>query len=89
MRELTARITTCSTNHWGSTDVVYFDPPYPGVLSYEKEYRVINEILERTTRPTSPFTARDGAAMIDGLLERAIHVPIWLLSLGNAVASLG
>jgi hypothetical protein len=70
-------------------DVAYFDPPYPGVMSYEKEYKVIDEILEGTTRPTSPFTARDGAAMIDGLFERALHIPIWLLSLGNVVASLG
>jgi predicted RNA methylase len=70
-------------------DVVYFDPPYPGVMSYEREYKVIDEILEGSTRPTSPFTARDGAAMIDGLFERALHIPIWLLSLGNAVVSLG
>jgi hypothetical protein len=69
-------------------DVAYFDPPYPGVMSYEKEYRVIDEILEGSTKPTSPFTAKDGAAMIDGLLERARHIPIWLLSLGNEVVSL-
>ncbi len=69
--------------------VVYFDPPYPGVMSYEREYKVIDEILEGTTRPTSPFTARDGAAMIDGLLERAYHIPIWLLSLGNVVVTIG
>jgi adenine-specific DNA methylase len=69
-------------------DVAYFDPPYPGVMSYEKEYKVIDEILEGTTRPTSPFTAKDGAAMIDGLFERARHIPIWLLSLGNAVVTL-
>ena len=25
--------------------------------------------------------------MIDGLLERALHVPVWILSLGNAVVS--
>ncbi len=70
-------------------DVAYFDPPYPGVMSYEKEYRVIDEILEGATRPTSPFTAKDGAAMIDGLFEGAGHIPIWLLSLGNEVVSLG
>ena len=68
-------------------DVAYFDPPYPGVMSYEKEYKVIDEILEGTSRPTSPFTAKDGAAMIDGLLERAQHIPVWVLSLGNAVAT--
>jgi hypothetical protein len=70
-------------------DVVYFDPPYPGVMSYEKEYRVIDEILEGATKPTSPFTAKDGAAMIDGLFERAGHIPVWLLSLGNEVVTIG
>jgi len=70
-------------------DVFYADPPYPGVMSYEKEYRVIDEILEGASRPTSPFTAKDGAAMIDGLLERAQHIPIWLLSLGNEVVTIG
>jgi hypothetical protein len=69
-------------------DVAYFDPPYPGVMSYEKEYRVIDEILEGSTKPTSPFTAKDGAAMIDGLLDAARHIPVWLLSLGNEVVTL-
>ena len=27
---------------------------YPGVMSYEKEYRVIDQTLEEATRPTSP-----------------------------------
>ncbi len=69
-------------------DVAYFDPPYSGVMSYEKEYRVIDQLLEGTTRPTSPFTARDGASQIDTLLERAQHIPVWILSFGNAVAGL-
>ena len=69
-------------------DVAYFDPPYSGVMSYEKEYKVIDEMLERTTRETSPFTARDGAAMIDTLLEGAQHIPVWALSFGNETVSL-
>ena len=69
-------------------DIAYFDPPYSGVMSYEKEYKVIDELLGDSGRETSPFTARDGASMIDRLLERAIHIPIWVLSFGNAVASL-
>ena len=68
--------------------VAYFDPPYPGVMSYEKEYRVLDEILEGAARPTSPFTAKTGASMIDGLLERALHIPVWVLSLGNAVVGI-
>lgn len=69
-------------------DVAYFDPPYPGVMSYEKEYRVIDEILEGASKTTSPFTARDGASMLDTLFERATHIPVWLLSLGNAVVGI-
>jgi adenine-specific DNA-methyltransferase len=69
-------------------DIAYFDPPYSGVMSYEKEYKIIDQLLEGITRPTSPFTARDGASMIDTLLDRAHHIPIWILSFGNAVASL-
>jgi len=71
-----------------AADVVYFDPPYPGVMSYEKEYRVLDQILEGQARPTSPFTARDGASMLDTLFERAQHIPVWLLSLGNAVVGI-
>jgi len=69
-------------------DVAYFDPPYPGVMSYEKEYRVIDALLEGSVRETSPFTARDGAAMIDHLFGRAQHIAIWILSLGNAVVGI-
>ena len=69
-------------------DVAYFDPPYPGVMSYEKEYKIIDQILEGARRETSPFTAKDGAAMIDGLLKTAQHIPIWLLSLGNEVVGI-
>jgi adenine-specific DNA-methyltransferase len=72
-----------------NADVAYLDPPYPGVMSYEKEYKVIDQILEGSARPTSPFTAKDGAAMIDGLLDAARHIPIWLLSLGNEVVGIG
>jgi adenine-specific DNA-methyltransferase len=69
-------------------DVAYFDPPYPGVMSYEKEYRVIDQLLEGATRPTSPFTAKTGASMLDTLFERATHIPLWILSLGNEVVTI-
>lgn len=69
-------------------DVAYFDPPYPGVMSYEREYKIIDEILEGASRPTSPFTAKDGASMLDTLFERATHIPLWILSLGNAVVGI-
>src|SRR6266699_214475 len=69
-------------------DIAYFDPPYPGVMGYEKEYRIIDQLLEGTTRPTSPFTARTGASMLDTLFERATQIPVWVLSLGNEVVTI-
>jgi hypothetical protein len=69
-------------------DVAYFDPPYPGVMSYEREYKVIDQILEGASRPTSPFTAKTGASMLDAVFERATHIPVWVLSLGNAVVGI-
>lgn len=69
-------------------DVFFADPPYPGVMSYEREYKVIDQLLEGTTRPTSGFTAKDGAKLLDGLFEQALHIPVWLLSLGNAVVTI-
>jgi adenine-specific DNA methylase len=68
--------------------VAYFDPPYPGVMSYERVYKIIDQLLEGKARATSPFTAKDGASLLDTLFDRAQHIPIWLLSLGNAVVSL-
>ncbi|MBU2689734.1 MAG: hypothetical protein KJ970_02325, partial [Candidatus Eisenbacteria bacterium] len=70
-------------------DIAYFDPPYPGVTSYEKEYKIIDEILEGTSLPVSPFSAKDGASMIDGLFKQAKNIPVWVLSLGNAEVTLG
>ena len=35
-------------------DVAYFDPPYPGVMSYEKEYKIIDQILECAHRRCWP-----------------------------------
>jgi hypothetical protein len=57
-------------------------------MSYEKEYRIVDEILEGSARPTSPFTAKDGASLLDTLFDRSTHIPIWILSLGNAVVSI-
>jgi predicted RNA methylase len=70
-------------------DVVYFDPPYPGTVAHEREYRVLDEILEGASLPVSPFSAKDGTSMVDELFKRATHIPVWVLSFGNAVAALG
>src|SRR5712691_7032078 len=48
-------------------DVMYADPPYAGkgIMSYEREYKVLDELLEGRSRPTSPFTAVGGSSEID------------------------
>lgn len=70
-------------------DIVYFDPPYPGTSSYEKEYRVVDEILEGAALPVSGFSAKDGTKLLEVLFDRARHIPVWILSLNNAAVSLG
>lgn len=70
-------------------DIVYFDPPYPGTMPHEKEYRVLDEILGDEVHPVSPFNRKDGTTLVVDLLKRASHIPVWVLSFGNAVAGIG
>ena len=66
-----------------SGDILYLDPPYSGTLSYEGEYKVIDEILgDLNTK--SGFSKSDGMDMLDGLLKDADKFPLWVISFGNA-----
>jgi adenine-specific DNA methylase len=71
-------------------DVAYFDPPYSGTTSYETALRPLDEIL--AGHPIEPersrFSSRDGLQALADLLDQAGHFPIWVLSYGNAEASL-
>jgi 16S rRNA G966 N2-methylase RsmD len=69
-------------------DVAYFDPPYAGTRSYEAEYKTLDAILGDAERPMSAFSRRAGAGMLDEVLRCAAHIPVWVLSFGNAVADL-
>ena len=53
-------------------------------MSYEVQYGILDEILEGQSRPTSPFTAKSGPELLDTLFQRAIHIPVWVLSYGDA-----
>src|SRR5207247_7820143 len=68
--------------------VAYFDPPYPGTVAHEREYRVLDEIIEGASLPVSDVSAKDGISMVDELLKRAAHIPVWVLSFGNAVTEI-
>ena len=68
-------------------DVVYLDPPYPGTTSYEHEYAVLDVLLEGERRPVSAFSRSQD--VLPSLLDACEHIPVWLISLNNAVLSRG
>ena len=70
------------------TNVAYFDPPYANTRSYEAEYKTLDAILGDSARPVSAFSRKDGAGLVDEILKRAAHIPIWVLSFGNAAVDL-
>jgi hypothetical protein len=67
-------------------DVVYFDPPYPGTTTYEKEYRALDVLLEGRELACSRFSNHTEA--LEEILQAASHIPAWLISLNNAVLTL-
>ena len=66
-------------------DVWYGDPPYLGSNSYEATYRGLDMILEGRDEPreTSGFNAPGALQLLDDLLDRAAHIPAWVLSFGG------
>lgn len=76
------------TLHQGvGADILYLDPPYAGTLAYEEEYRILDELLGETHR-ASAFSAKDGLSELVHLLADCGHYPLWVISYGNAVATL-
>lgn len=67
-------------------DVVYFDPPYAGTSAYEDVYHVLDQILagRRFPKEKSEFSAKDGQKLIGDVFHAARHIPVWILSMGNA-----
>ncbi len=66
-------------------DVVYCDPPYAGTTSYEREFKVIDAIFDDGPKPVSRFS--QSVELLDALFDSAVHIPVWLLSYGNAELS--
>jgi hypothetical protein len=62
------------------------DPPYPGTTSYEKEYVVLDRLLEGRQHERSAFSGV--APPLHELLRACNHIPIWVVSLGNAAIAL-
>jgi adenine-specific DNA methylase len=64
-------------------EVLYLDPPYAGTLAYEAEYAVLDKILGGSM-PVSKFSSDSGMDMLEALLAKAQHYPLWVISFGNA-----
>lgn len=69
-----------------TADVVYFDPPYAGTSDYNETYHVLDQILEGRIFPAqkSEFSKKDGYRLLKEVFEAARHIPVWVLSIGNA-----
>ncbi len=67
-------------------DIAYLDPPYANTTSYEREYAVLDDLLEGEIRPVSSFSR--SADLLPALFEACRHIPVWLISLNNACLSL-
>ena len=61
--------------------VVYLDPPYPQTTRYDREYAVLDELLDDAPPERPPPT-------LDELLDAARHIPLVLLSYGGPTATL-
>jgi site-specific DNA-adenine methylase len=68
-------------------DVLYLDPPYAGTLSYEKEYRVLDGWFGEARR-TSAYSTERGLQEFGEFLGLCESHRLWVISYGNAVASL-
>jgi hypothetical protein len=64
-------------------DVVYLDPPYGGTQSYERAFRLLDQFIGDDHQAGSSFSSR--RPPIDELLDACHHIPVLVLSLGNAL----
>ena len=72
-------------------DICYMDPPYSGTQSYEKALKPLDELLAGCPLEPrgNPFSQQSPEDVLPPLLEAADHIPIWVLSYGNARIELG
>ncbi len=61
--------------------IAFLDPPYPGTTSYEREYALLDSLLDGDHMATSGFSS--AAPPLEALLDAAEHVPVWLISFGG------
>lgn len=78
------------TEEWAhEADVLYLDPPYPGVTGYET-YRVLDSVFAgQVVRPQrSPWSTAQFTLQLCNLLDAAAEIPLWIISYGSVGVSL-
>lgn len=67
-------------------DICYLDPPYSGTQSYERSLRPLDDLLRGgpADEPPSPFSTEPPEKILPRLFEAADHIPVWVVSYGNA-----
>lgn len=78
------------TEQWADkTDILYLDPPYPGVTGYET-YRVLDSVFagQMVPRQRSPWSSSVFDLQLLDLLDVAQEIPLWIISYGNAGTTL-
>lgn len=78
------------TEIWArQVDVLYLDPPYPGVAGYET-YRVLDSVFAgQVVRPSrSPWSTSRFTLQLLNLLDAAQEIPLWVISYGSVGATL-
>jgi len=78
------------TEQWAhQVDILYLDPPYPGVTGYET-YHVLDSVFAGRLVPTQRSvwsTARFSLQLLD-LLGKAQEIPLWVISYGSVGTTL-
>jgi len=67
-------------------DICYMDPPYSGTQSYERSMKPLDDLLNGGTADLapSPFSTEPPERILPRLFDAADHIPVWVLSYGNA-----
>ena len=70
--------------------VAYFDPPYYGTMAYETALPVVDNVLRGDELPVerSVFSREGALGFVERMFDLARHVPLWVMSFGNAMADL-
>lgn len=78
------------TETWaGEVDILYLDPPYPGVTGYET-YRILDSVFAgQIVHPVrSPWSTSQFTLQLLNLLDAAQEIPLWVISYGSVGSTL-